>query len=107
MEGAEIFVVLSLGSFVVMISMIIGSIVRLFVKIKGKFNVLLFVVMFFVFILSFPLWTGGFWRARASGQLTACESNMKNIGTAIEMYAEGNGGHYPPSGKHGRTCCKK
>ncbi len=34
-------------------------------------------------------------RARAGGQLTACKSNLKNIGTAMEMYASDNGKHYP------------
>ncbi|MCL5035781.1 MAG: zinc-ribbon domain-containing protein [Chloroflexi bacterium] len=38
-----------------------------------------------------------FMRARAHGQMTACESNMKNIGTACEMYATDNVGRYPPS----------
>jgi hypothetical protein len=34
-------------------------------------------------------------RARAQGQLTACKSNLKNIGTALEMYSTDNGGKYP------------
>ena len=38
-----------------------------------------------------------FLRARGSGQLAACESNLKNIGTALEMYAADYGGNYPPS----------
>lgn len=29
--------------------------------------------------------------------LTACKSNMKNIATALEMYATDNKGHYPSS----------
>lgn len=36
-------------------------------------------------------------RARAQGQLTACKSNLKNIGTALEMYATDFEGRYPPS----------
>jgi predicted Ser/Thr protein kinase len=31
------------------------------------------------------------------GQLTACKSNLKNIGTAMEMYSSDNQGRYPPS----------
>lgn len=31
------------------------------------------------------------------GYLTACESNLKNISTALEMYATDNTGDYPPS----------
>ncbi|MBI3924483.1 MAG: hypothetical protein HY319_02990 [Armatimonadetes bacterium] len=29
------------------------------------------------------------------GQLTACKSNLKNLGTALEMYSIDNGGLYP------------
>ncbi len=38
-----------------------------------------------------------FARARIQGQTTACKSNLKNIGTALEMYAADHKGHYPPS----------
>ncbi|MGV8120093.1 MAG: protein kinase [Candidatus Xenobiia bacterium LiM19] len=38
-----------------------------------------------------------FYRARHSGQLTACKSNLKNIGTAMEMYSTDNKGRYPPA----------
>ena len=37
-----------------------------------------------------------FLRARACGQLCACKSNLKNIGTALEMYAADNEKKYPP-----------
>ncbi|MEW6277130.1 MAG: hypothetical protein AB1758_00805 [Candidatus Eremiobacterota bacterium] len=36
-----------------------------------------------------------FIKARARGQLTSCKSNLKNLGTALEMYARDNGGRYP------------
>lgn len=36
-----------------------------------------------------------FIRARSRGQLTACKSNLKNIGTALEMYSTDWAGHYP------------
>ncbi|MCA9780995.1 MAG: hypothetical protein KC800_29955, partial [Candidatus Eremiobacteraeota bacterium] len=36
-----------------------------------------------------------FFRARNQGQLTACKSNLKNIGTALEMYSTDYNGHYP------------
>ncbi|MCE1248574.1 MAG: hypothetical protein LWY06_18200 [Firmicutes bacterium] len=39
----------------------------------------------------------GFQSARENGQLTSCKSNLKNIGTALEMYSTDNGGHYPES----------
>ena len=38
-----------------------------------------------------------FIRARARGQLTACKSNLKNIGTALEMYSTDWSGKYPVS----------
>jgi len=38
-----------------------------------------------------------FYRARHSGQLTACKSNLKNIGTALEMYSTDYKGRYPSS----------
>jgi len=34
---------------------------------------------------------------RSDGLLLSCKSNMKNIGTALEMYATDHGGHYPES----------
>lgn len=36
-----------------------------------------------------------FVRARAQGQLTACKSNLKNIGTGCEMWATDYNGEYP------------
>lgn len=36
-----------------------------------------------------------FAKARAHGQLTACKSNLKNIATALEMYAVDTDGEYP------------
>lgn len=38
-----------------------------------------------------------FAQAKAEGQLTACKSNMKNIGTALEMWATDHDGTYPKS----------
>ncbi len=38
-----------------------------------------------------------FLKARAQGQLTACKSNQKNIGTACEMYSTDHAGRYPAS----------
>jgi hypothetical protein len=36
-----------------------------------------------------------FRRAKAQGQVTACKSNLRNIGVALEMYATDNRGRYP------------
>ena len=38
-----------------------------------------------------------FVRARGQGQATACKSNLKNIGTALEMYSTDHDGHFPSS----------
>lgn len=38
-----------------------------------------------------------FIRARGQGQATACKSNLKNIGTAMEMYSTDYQGKYPPN----------
>lgn len=40
-------------------------------------------------------YSGG--RNRPLGRLTACRSNLKNIGTALEMYGTDNKGLYPPT----------
>jgi len=53
--------------------------------------IILFMVLM-IFILS-----SGFLKARAQGTLAACESNLKNIAMALEMYAADNEGHYPAS----------
>jgi hypothetical protein len=38
-----------------------------------------------------------FFRARERGRLTACKSNLKHIGTGLEMYSTDWSGHYPSS----------
>lgn len=38
-----------------------------------------------------------FIRARAQGQLTACEANLRTIATSMEMYSVDYDGHYPPA----------
>lgn len=50
-----------------------------------------------VFILSVlaAILVPNFMRARARGQITACKSNLKNIGTACEMFATDHKGLYP------------
>ena len=56
------------------------------------FLILAFFMVFASMLLSAFLFT----RPR-SGQLAACESNLKNIATALEMYATDNCGDYPTS----------
>ncbi|MCL5773285.1 MAG: hypothetical protein M1536_02760 [Firmicutes bacterium] len=43
------------------------------------------------------LLVSSFLRAQAESRLVACESNLWNMGTALEMYATDNNGHYPIS----------
>ena len=38
-----------------------------------------------------------FMRAKTQGQLTACKSNLRNVGTALEMYSTDNCGRFPTS----------
>jgi len=53
------------------------------------------IVLFFIFL--FLMLLPNFLNARASGHLAGCESNIKNIAIALEMYAADNKGVYPPS----------
>lgn len=45
--------------------------------------------------MAFFILVPNFLRAKARGQLTACKSNLKNIATALEMYASDHQGYYP------------
>lgn len=64
-------------------------------KIGGPFPVVLLGVLLvcWTFVASLLI---GFSRHRGSGQLTACKSNLKNLGTAMEMYSTDWSGKYPP-----------
>lgn len=44
-----------------------------------------------------------FIRTNCGGALTACKSNLKNMGTAMEMYAADWNGHYPRFPKYQLT----
>ncbi|MBX3167109.1 MAG: hypothetical protein KF760_06845 [Candidatus Eremiobacteraeota bacterium] len=48
-----------------------------------------------VVVILFVTLVPNFMKARARGQLTACKSNLKNLATALEMYAGDNQGNYP------------
>lgn len=41
-----------------------------------------------------------FIRPRNGGQLSSCKSNLKNLGTGLEMYASDHAGRLPPSMAH-------
>lgn len=53
----------------------------------------LMIVIAIIAILAAVLFPN-FIRARAQGQQSACDSNLKNIGTAMESYANDNASHY-------------
>lgn len=53
-----------------------------------------FVVVIFMFIL-FLILAPNFVRTNNGGPYTQCQSNLKNIGTALEMYSTDNLGRYP------------
>ncbi|MCD4786255.1 MAG: hypothetical protein K8T10_20725 [Candidatus Eremiobacteraeota bacterium] len=54
-----------------------------------------------IVILVIPLYIiPHFLRAPVTRQYTQCLANLKNIGTALEMYAHDNQGHYPPRLSH-------
>jgi prepilin-type N-terminal cleavage/methylation domain-containing protein len=63
-------------------------------KKKGFTLIELMIVIAIIAILAAIL-VPNFLRARAQGQFTQCQSNAKNIGTALEMYSTDNAGHYP------------
>ena len=63
-------------------------------KKKGFTLIELMIVIAIIAILAAIL-VPNFLRARAQGQFTQCQSNCKNIGTALEMYSTDNAGHYP------------
>jgi len=61
---------------------------------KGFTLIELMIVIAIIAILAAIL-VPNFLKARAQGQLAACESNLKNIATALEMYATDFSGDYP------------
>ena len=68
---------------------------KLFKK-KGYTLIELMIVIAIIGIMA-SIMIPNFVRARAEAQLSACESNERNLANALNMYAVDNGGNYPTS----------
>ena len=64
-------------------------------KIKAIFFTKRGLLVVIVVPILFPLIVPNFIRCRCQSPLTACKSNLKNIGTAMEMYSTDWSGRYP------------
>ncbi len=54
-------------------------------------------ILLTIAILAVTILVPNFLKARAGGKYTECLSNLKNIGMALEMYADENEKNYPTS----------
>jgi prepilin-type N-terminal cleavage/methylation domain-containing protein len=67
-------------------------------KRKAGFTLIELMIVIAIIAILAAILVPNFIRARAQGQLTACKSNLKNIGTACEMYSTDFAGRYPVGG---------
>ena len=65
---------------------------------RGGFTLIELMIVIAIIAILAAILVPNFIRARAQGQLTACKSNLKNIGTAVEMYSTDWSGKYPTAG---------
>ena len=61
----------------------------------GDYGLIFVLIMVSCFVFA-ALYGPRFIRPKHSGGLTACKSNCKNIGSALEMYSTDHEGKYPP-----------
>lgn len=64
-------------------------------KRSGGFTLIELMIVIAIIAILAAILVPNFIRARAQGQFTACKSNLKNIGTALEMYSTDASGRYP------------
>ena len=64
-------------------------------KKKAGFTLIELMIVIAIIAILAAILVPNFLKARAQGQLTACKSNLKNMATALEMYASDFGGRYP------------
>lgn len=62
---------------------------------QSGFTLLELMIIVMIALILWAILMPNFLRARARGQLTACKSNLKNLATALEMYASDHKGRYP------------
>jgi len=65
---------------------------------KG-FTLIELIIVFAIIAILAAILVPNFLKARSRSQLAACESNLKNLGTALELYSVDNSSRYPATGQ--------